>query len=62
MRKYINHNAPDTSDLPEVTEDEITLMRRIKRIVNEGHDVEVRKASDGSMKALEVSKRNIAIV
>lgn len=50
-----------TTTLPDVTPDDITLLRRIKKSVNAGHDVEIKKAPDGKLKVLEVSKKYIAV-
>ena len=44
---------------PEITSADIALMLRIKRSVLAGHDVEVKSGSDGNLKLLEVSKKNI---
>lgn len=47
--------------VPDVTPEEIILLRQIKRSVYEGHDIEIRKAPEGKLKVLEVSKKNISI-
>ncbi|MGN1369101.1 MAG: hypothetical protein ACI4WX_09550 [Aristaeellaceae bacterium] len=49
--------APKTTDVSDVTQEEITLLRRIKKSVYAGHDIEIRKSPDGTLKVLEVSKR-----
>ena len=55
------HYAPENDMVPDVTLDDLILFRQIKKSVQEGHDVEIRKAPDGRLKVLEVSKKNIAV-
>lgn len=54
-------NNSHITALPDVTPEEIALLRQIKISVSKGHDVEIKKAPDGRLKVLEVSKKNIAI-
>ena len=44
-----------------LTEEDILLLKCIKRTILKGNDVEIRAAPGGRMKILEVQKRNIAI-
>ena len=46
-----------TITVTDVTQEDITLLRRIKKSVYAGHDIEIRKSPDGTLKVLEVSKR-----
>lgn len=53
--------TPSAPIFPDVTPDDITLLRRILRSVREGHDVEIKQAPNGKLKVLEVSKKNISV-
>lgn len=57
MSNPFNRTAPMTITVTDVTQEDITLLRRIKKSVYAGHDIEIRKSPDGTLKVLEVSKR-----
>jgi len=61
MSSISTRNTVTATTLPDVTPDDITLLRRIKKSVNDGHDVEIKKAPDGKLKVLEVSKKYISV-
>lgn len=45
----------------ELTYEDIALLRKIKKSIGFGYDVEIKGTSDGKLKALEVKKRIIPI-
>lgn len=57
MSTPFSQTTPKASAVSDITPEEITLLRRIKKSVYEGHDIEIRKSPDGTLKVLEVSKR-----
>jgi len=61
MRDYpkVAHN--EVKDDQEADPDDIKLVKHIRRIVEDGHDIEIRKAPDGSLKVLEVRKKYVSI-
>ena len=61
MSNLSNQRILRTDMVPDVTPDDITLLRRIKKSVSEGHDIEIKKTPNGKLKVLEVSKKNIAV-
>ncbi len=61
MNNIMKPPGSEDNSEPDVTKEDIDLMRHIKKRVFEGHDVEIRKASNGKMKVLEISKKNISI-
>lgn len=46
----------------EVTAEDILMLRQIKKSIIEGHDIEIRKASDGTLKVLQVKKKILPLV
>lgn len=57
MSTPFSQTTSKASAVSDITPEEITLLRRIKKSVYAGHDIEIRKSPDGTLKVLEVSKR-----
>jgi len=58
IRKYV---TSDGMHEVELTNEDVAFIRTIRECVKNGHDVEVRGAPDGSMKLLEIKRKNIAV-